>query len=99
MLNLLILFNPRLHPLPGEGIEGGEDEALGAVFAVFLHFVVLECGECDGGAIRGIFGRGIQDVGQLIAGEPVKLGIVSIQLRLELSAAVFIPRERFPCVP
>lgn len=62
-----------------EFIESGEDEALGAVLAILLHLVVLERGECDRGAIRRIFGRGVQDVGQLIAGEAVELGIVSIQ--------------------
>ena len=45
MLNFLILFNPRLHPLPGEIVVGGEDETMGAVLAVLFEFFVLECGK------------------------------------------------------
>lgn len=36
---------PSLHPLPGEIVEGGEDEAMGAVLAVLFEFFVLVCGK------------------------------------------------------
>ena len=78
MLNFLILFNLRLYPLPGEVVEGGEDEALGAVLTVLLHLVVLERGECHGGTVGGIFGRGVQDVGQFLTCQAVELGVVGI---------------------
>lgn len=99
MLNFLIWFNLRLKPLPGEFIEGGEDEALGAVLAILLELVGLERGECHGGTIGGIFGRGVQDVGQFLTRQAVELGVVGIQLRLELGAAAFIPWEGFARVP
>ena len=88
-----------LHPLPGEGVVSGEDEALGAVLAVLLELVGPERGECHGRTVGRIFGRGVQDVGQFLTRQAVELGVVCIQLRLELGAAVFIPRERLARVP
>ena len=62
----------------GLAVPGGEDEALGAVLAEFLEFIVLE----DAEGLRGIVGAeqvgGIEDVAEVVAGEAIGAGVPGV---------------------
>lgn len=67
---------------------------LRAVLTVLGQFLALEAGEGDGGvALRHDVLR-VEDVEQLVAFKAVEVGVVSIQLTLELVTTVRIPGER-----
>ena len=60
------------------GVPSGEDEALGAVFAVSFDFVVAEAGEGDRGAGLWVAGFWGEDVGEFVAREPVEPGVIGV---------------------
>ena len=72
-------------------IPGFEDEALGAVFAVFCGFVVFEDAEGFAGEVASVDIGGVEDVAEFVAGQAIEICIVGVEFGAEGGATFGVP--------
>ena len=72
-------------------IPGFEDEALGAVFAVFFGFVVFEDAEGFAGEVTSVDVGGIEDVAEFVAGQAIEIGVVGVKFGSESGTTIGVP--------